>query len=254
VTITNINNNSSTTINRSSTTINTRPAGGRGPFVNVVTPRGPGINGRGPVIINTGPRVLPGLVGGTVVAGGFLPPVTFVRPVPVINVVTAAPDVVPVPVYVPQPVAAVPADPNAGAVAVAPAGPEASTGPTQQAAAVVQTARYLRVKNNTGEGLRVFVQHYSQTANGEWAWLPKDPRTSTQAEEYRVAPGTDAVLGTPNGALAAHAVRLWAVSDSGREWVDYKNADLPLVPEQDPAGNRYYQAETIGTFTLNFDA
>ena len=59
-----------------------------------------------------------------------------------------------------------------------------------------------------------------------------------------MAPGTDAVLATPTGALAAHAVRLWAVSDSGREWADYKTADLPLVPEQDPAGNRYYQAES----------
>src|SRR5207248_1877608 len=141
--------------------------------------------------------VLPGLIGGTVVAGGLLPPVTVVPVAPATDAIAAAPAVVPV--YVPQPVAAaLSADPTATAVTVAPvaADPVASVGPTQRAA-VVQTARYLRIKNNTGEGLRVFVQHYSQTANGEWAWLPVDPRTSTRAEEYRVGPGTDAVLATP---------------------------------------------------------
>src|SRR5206468_448211 len=98
----------------------------------------------------------------------------------------------------------------------------------------------LRIKNNTGEGLKVYVQHYSRTETGEWAWLPADPRTDTKAEEYRIDAGKDTVLATADGALAAQSVRLWAVSDSGCEWADYKDADLPLVPEKDAAGKHTY--------------
>src|SRR5256885_350344 len=80
-------------------------------------PRDRGINGRGPVVITAGPRVFPGLIGGTVVAGGLLTPVTAIPVAPAIDAVAAAPTVVPVPVYVPQPVAAaVPADAAAGPV------------------------------------------------------------------------------------------------------------------------------------------
>jgi hypothetical protein len=238
-----VNNNTTTINSRSTTTVNVRPKdGNRG-----LRP-GPGINGRWPVVINAGPRVLPGLVGETVAVGGLLPPVVTV-PVgtATVDMAQAA-----VPVYIPQPVAAVPPEPVA--VTTVAANTEARLMPTQPVTAGVQTARYLRIKNNTGEGLRVYVQHYSQMATGEWAWLPADPKSSARGDEYRVAPGTDAVLATTTGALAAQSVRLWAVSDSGREWADFKGADLTLVPEQDAAGNRYYLGETVGTFTLNFDA
>jgi hypothetical protein len=234
-TITTINNNNTTTV-----TVRPTPprGGGRGP---VIVNNGPRGGGRGPIIVTARPRVMPGLVGGTtIVAGGFVPSMAAAPADPAVVEV-------PVPVYIPQPAA-----PTADPVAVEPvaADPVASTTPTP---ALRLTERHLRITNNTGERLTVYVQHLSRTATGEWAWLPADPRADAKAEEFQVEAGADAVLATAAGELTAQTVRLWAVSESGREWADYKDADLPLVPETDAAGNHTYVAAAVGTFTMNFD-
>jgi hypothetical protein len=120
-------------------------------------------------------------------------------------------------------------------------------------AAIQQTERYLKIKNNTGDRLRVYVQHYSMTAGGEWAWLPDRPGENLAPFGYDFEPGEEAVLGNAQGNLAAHCVRVWARSPSGLEWADYRNADLYLVPEQDANGDRYYVAPDRETFTFSFD-
>jgi len=190
---------------------------------------------------------MPGLVGGTVVAGGLLRPVAAADPVPV-----EVPVPVPVPVEVPVQVPAPAAAPNAVANAAEPA-PAAGPELAMPVAAQRMVERSLRIKNNTGEMLRVLVQHYSLTAAGDWAWLPADPRTSPAADEYQIEAGKDVTLATSTGALAAHSVRLWAVSESGRTWEDFKNADLTLVPEKDAAGDSYYVAKAMETVSLSFD-
>jgi hypothetical protein len=48
-------------------------------------------------------------------------------------------------------------------------------------------------------------------------------------------------------------VRLWAVSDSGKKWDLYRDADLSLVPERDAAGRPAYQAAAIETTTLKIE-
>jgi hypothetical protein len=119
--------------------------------------------------------------------------------------------------------------------------------------AIRQSERYLKIKNNTGERLRVYVHHYSLTAGGEWVWQPARPGENVAPFGYNFEPGEEAVLGSGQGSLAAHCVRVWARSASGLEWTDYRNADLCLVPEQDANGDRYYLAADRETFTFSFD-
>jgi hypothetical protein len=115
------------------------------------------------------------------------------------------------------------------------------------------TERRLAIRNTTTETVRVYVQRYTQTDDGTWTWLPADPRTATEAAEFRVETGKTAALATEDGELTAQRVRLWAVSDSGRTWDLYRDADLTLVPERDAAGRAAYEAAAIETVTLRID-
>jgi hypothetical protein len=141
---------------------------------------------------------------------------------------------------------------SAGGSTLASAGISVSSYPPAMTA-IRQTERYLKIKNNTGERLRVYVQHYSLTAGGEWVWQPARPGEKVAPFGYDFEPGEEAVLGGAQGSLAAHCVRVWARSASGLEWTDYRNADLYLVPEQDANGDRYYLAADRENFTFSFD-
>jgi hypothetical protein len=149
---------------------------------------------------------------------------------------------------------AYPAYPAYAAPAVAAVPPAAaveeaeSEGPEE----VMQVQCHLRVKNDTKEKLKVYVQYRTAGDDGEWAWLPADPKASEKAVVYELEPGEEAVLGDRGQAITASRVRVWAVAEaSGSEWLDNKDADLWLVPEADD-GQRYYHAAEMDSYTVTF--
>src|SRR5262249_62389407 len=52
-----------------------------------------------------------------------------------------------------------------------------------------QTQRYLKVKNDTGGKLKVFVQYRAKTDKGAWVWLPASPEDSAKALVFELADG-----------------------------------------------------------------
>jgi hypothetical protein len=102
----------------------------------------------------------------------------------------------------------------------------------------VQGVRYLRVKNESGHKLRVFVTFNAANAGEEEAWQGK-PLV------YEFEAGEEALLSSEDGAFAGSTVRIWAESGELR-WDGYKERDLVLVTQP-------YAADDIGTFTFTFN-
>jgi hypothetical protein len=117
----------------------------------------------------------------------------------------------------------------------------------------MQTQRYLRVKNDTGEKLTVHVQYRTITDRDQWAWVPADPRQSAdQVATFDVEPGADVPLSHDSAPIKGSRVRMWAASQSGKEWADARQKDLWLVPESDGKGSHYYLAADTEAFTYTF--
>jgi hypothetical protein len=117
---------------------------------------------------------------------------------------------------------------------------------------VLQSQRRLKIRNDSGSKLTVYVQYRTCTANGNWVWYPNDPSQSGQAAAFDIEAGTETYLENSGATICASRIRLWAVSDGGSQWLDAKNGDLWLVPETDAAGNHIYQAPEMGTFIYTF--
>jgi hypothetical protein len=143
------------------------------------------------------------------------------------------------------PVAAAPppaTDPPAAEVPAAPARPD-------QAFA----CRYLRIQNDTGEKLKIFIQYRTRTDKDEWSWFPSAPAEGTDdVISYDFDPGMVADLTDNDWRLNASQVRVWAVSDSGQKWLDFKDADLVLVPEKNDKGEPLYMAPEMQTYLFSF--
>jgi hypothetical protein len=123
--------------------------------------------------------------------------------------------------------------------------------------AVLQTQRYLKIKNETNEILTVFVQYRTEVQPDEWVWLPADPKKSTNAVTQQVLPGKEIYAEVDKNRILSSRVRLWAKANSkGTEWLEYKDQDLWLVPEidkEDPKRQRhFYFAPETQTFTFVF--
>jgi hypothetical protein len=114
-----------------------------------------------------------------------------------------------------------------------------------------QTRRYLRVVNDTGEKLEIHVQYRTETSDGQFAWFPADPESSDQSVAYDLDPGEATFLGQGNGKMNASRVRIWAISESGKKYVQMKDQDLWLVPEMN-GEERCYSAPEMQTFVLAF--
>src|SRR5262249_33045245 len=95
--------------------------------------------------------------------------------------------------------------------------------------------RYLRIKHDTNETLNVFVQYRTQSQPDTWTWLPGDPKKSSEAVSFSVAPGKEIYAEVDKNRILSSRVRLWAKSNApkGQEWLEYKDQDLWLVPEVD---------------------
>lgn len=104
--------------------------------------------------------------------------------------------------------------------------------------------RVLKVENNTGETLTLYLQYCTLTDQNEWVWLPADPAKPLIFRN--LAPGRRVFLKHNGWRINASQVRLWAVSASGRQWLSFKDENLVLVPEP-------YQAPDMETFVYPFN-
>jgi len=122
----------------------------------------------------------------------------------------------------------------------------------------------LAVKNGTDEPLVLWVKTYHrQPIQGrlDWAWLPSAPK-EVPAFRFALKPGETKVLDSadllelrrdltaavPVGPLAAARVRLWAESESGERWMDYRNKDLNIVAADSALGGEPgYFADSMKT-------
>jgi hypothetical protein len=143
-----------------------------------------------------------------------------------------------------------PADPpRIPAAPIPPAVPEPPAAADQEF-----SCRYIRVHNNTGENLKVFVQYRTRTDKGEWGWFPTPPGEAGECQCFDFKDGMTADL--TDAAIAwrinACQVRIWAVSESGKKWLDFQDADLVVVPEKDAEGEPAYRAPEMQTYLFTF--
>jgi hypothetical protein len=113
---------------------------------------------------------------------------------------------------------------------------------------VWQTARYLRLGNDTKEKVRIWVQYYTEGQGGAWDWSPAAPGKN-DALVIDLDPGEVTDLKDGDWRVNGQRVRIWAQSES-KEWATFKNKDLWLVPEVDSEGNPGYVAAEIQTFNF----
>jgi hypothetical protein len=108
----------------------------------------------------------------------------------------------------------------------------------------------VRVKNDTGERLTVYVQYQTISQSKGWTWNPVVPGSEPRAVAYTFVPGQEANLRHEDWPINANRVRIWARSDSGEEFAEYRDEDLWLVDEID--GDCVYYADEAETFTFTF--
>jgi hypothetical protein len=152
------------------------------------------------------------------------------------------------------------------AVGVAPVGPVGPAAPARPAwwklvacpaaaaaepEEAVQTRRYLKVKNDTGEKLTVWLRYRTLTTDGEWRWYPGEWEKPLC---YELDPGEETYLSHEGWKVNASRVRIWAETPSGEQLDQYQDEDLWLVPEEDGEGKHSYSAPQIEDFTFTFAA
>jgi hypothetical protein len=117
----------------------------------------------------------------------------------------------------------------------------------------MQVSRYLRVLNETGDKLTVYVQYRTATDDGDWVWRPGTPG-SDDAVAFVFEPGEIAslVLDEQGTTINGTRVRIWAVSQSGKEYFEHKDEDLWLVPETNAENEHLYYAADMQPFTMAF--
>jgi len=125
-----------------------------------------------------------------------------------------------------------------GSGGVSPASSSLSVGPEQSLPLFV--AKYLRIENRTGEKLTVHVQFLALNDRNKWTWLPSNPAQSTRAHRYTYAPDEAATLEDSTGRVRASQVRIWARTESGKEFTKYKNEGYWLIGQDGEGQHRYY--------------
>jgi hypothetical protein len=118
-----------------------------------------------------------------------------------------------------------------------------STGDSESA---FQVERFLRIKNDSGEKLTVFLQVRTRNDRGEWVWSPEAPGSKAKVMTFDLEAGKTLDL---TGKVSASRVRLWARSEAA-SFMDYANQDLWLVPETTSNGEHRYQASQMQTYTF----
>lgn len=114
-----------------------------------------------------------------------------------------------------------------------------------------QDRRYLAVKNDTNEKLIVFVQYNTFAKSTQsWQWYPQTP-PSPEAVAYAIPTGLLVALRHDDWPVNARCIRIWARSEGGTEFNEYRDRDLWIVERQEN-GERYYMAPSGETFTFTF--
>jgi hypothetical protein len=120
----------------------------------------------------------------------------------------------------------------------------------EQASAVWQTTRYLRVANSTNKPVTMKVYYFTKVQDADYSWFPADPDApDAQCVTYELNPGEVCDLQDNDWKLNATKVRIEAESE-GRKWARFSKNDLWLVPETDDQGNHGYVAPDIEVFTF----
>jgi hypothetical protein len=119
------------------------------------------------------------------------------------------------------------------------------------AGAVSRDRRFLRVFNNTGERVKLWLQ-YNVPGDRGGVWVPADPAESEHALAYDLAPGRAYDLHNRGERVGAHRVRYWAVSPT-RTWSRNATTDLVLGGAGDDADGHYFDTK-VQTYTLALTA
>ncbi len=120
----------------------------------------------------------------------------------------------------------------------------------EQASAVWQTTRFLRVANSTNKPVTMKVYYFTKVQDADYSWFPADPDApDAQCVTYDLNPGEVCDLQDNDWKLNATKVRIEAESE-GRKWTRFSKNDLWLVPETDDQGNHGYVAPDIEVFTF----
>jgi hypothetical protein len=90
------------------------------------------------------------------------------------------------------------------------------------------------------------------TADDQWYWYPSDPEQSDNSLSYDMDPGEIATFGRDGEELGASRIRIWAVAESGKKYLQNKTEDLWLVPETTDDGEHCYYAAQMQPFTMAF--
>jgi hypothetical protein len=128
-------------------------------------------------------------------------------------------------------------------------GEEGQVGSASAPGAPRRYRRYLEVYNATSEPVTVRLQYLTMNDQAQWTWVPIAPGQSSRALMFRLKPGEKTYLQDDGDYLAAHRVRMWATSEGGTEWLEFKDNDLELIDIDQESGERCYYAEDMETFT-----
>jgi hypothetical protein len=104
--------------------------------------------------------------------------------------------------------------------------------PTGEGLETEQQTRALRLANATRAPVSVYLQYDASTDRDEENWYPANPNgTEANALRYEVPPGQTVAVQDSDWPINARRVRIWA-RGAGRQWNQFKDKDLPLVPEK----------------------
>ncbi len=116
--------------------------------------------------------------------------------------------------------------------------------------------RALAVFNDTNESVTVWVLAWTRPKATDWVWSPAPPEQPERALAFRLRPGQrlpllkEKALNAPEekGRVSGAKVRLWAKSELGMLWEEYRGKDLFLVDERDSCDQSVYYAEKMETY------
>ncbi|HYT93556.1 MAG TPA: tetratricopeptide repeat-containing serine protease family protein [Gemmataceae bacterium] len=111
--------------------------------------------------------------------------------------------------------------------------------PSWQALAPPQDSRYLRVVNQTGQPLRLYLRYEAKGKDGVWRW--HHTGQTVEPLVFTLAAGVSANLFDEDWRISARRVRIWAEGENGGTWLRDRDRDFWLA--QTP-----YRARHIDTY------
>jgi hypothetical protein len=116
-----------------------------------------------------------------------------------------------------------------------------------------QTTRRLRLRNATKAKIVVLVQYRCKTEDNKEKWFPsaKPDGDEKTAMRYEIPAGKTVEVKDNDWPVHASKARVWA-EGGGKNWYQFKDNDLDLVPEKDEEDKHAYNATVPQTTTLAF--